>query len=536
MKIKPGNRNLVFLALIGIILYLTVAFIPPTNEIDSEAPMYETGPLLSKEEAADKAVLFLNRKQISLEKPVTYTVYQSESELSGYLQKENLVGSYEKVIEKFPLEYYVIQVIDQTDGKQFEVKVDFLTGAVISWHSKPDQLNLPTEDLEKAESIGRAAIQNMGWPEEQFELTGISTAEADLLFAYKQPLPGEALLSIQIQLDHDRVAGVSPNIAVPDSFKKWMDKQTDTAGTLTLISLLLNVGMTIWAVVYAILRRRQITFHRGILLCIIYLVLFTINNINLYPTYKIFKGHFVDGWESILSLLLMNFMVIMIGVSLYFILLAGSHMWEEKGWKPLPRWKDRIFGSEVLSGMGKGYLLCLFIMGLQQMLFFIAEKHFHVWSVSDPGDSPLNMLNPAIYPLMAWVAAISEEAIFRLFGIMLFQKLFKNNFIAILMTSLIWAASHTQYPVFPVYTRLIEVTILGIVFGYAYLKFGFLTVVFAHATMDSTLMGISLTAIGNGASLYGAIFYIVLPALVAGMLWLCHKWWMRRIRFVVLRR
>lgn len=125
MKIKPGNRYLVFLAIIGIILYLSVAFIPPADEIDDEAYMYENSPLLSKKEAADKAVIFLNDKQMFLENPVTYTVYQSESNLSGYIQKENLTGSYEDFKEKFPLEYYLIQVIDGADGRQFEVKSGF---------------------------------------------------------------------------------------------------------------------------------------------------------------------------------------------------------------------------------------------------------------------------------------------------------------------------------------------------------------------------------------------------------------------------
>ncbi|MEV3652662.1 type II CAAX endopeptidase family protein [Paenibacillus larvae] len=535
MKIKPGNRYLVFLAIIGIILYLSVAFIPPADEIDDEAYMYENSPLLSKKEAADKAVIFLNDKQMFLENPVTYTVYQSESNLSGYIQKENLTGSYEDFKEKFPLEYYLIQVIDGADGRQFEVKVDFQTGAVVGWYSKPDQLDPPTED--QAETIGRKAIQDMGWPQEQFKLTGLSTPEADLVFEQQQPSIGGAHLRIQVQLDHNMIAGVSPDFAIPDSFIKWMDSQTDTAGTMTLISMLLNIGMTISAVIYVILKRRQIAFHRGVLLCTVYLVLYSLNNVNLYPTYKVYKGHFAAGWESMFSVLLMNMLIIVIAVFLYFLLLAGNQMWQEQGWRPIPRWKDRNFGNEVLSGMGRGYLLCLFLMGLQQLLFFIADKNFRVWwSVSDPGDSPLNMLNPCIYPLMAWVAAISEEATFRLFGIILFKKLFRNNFIAILVPSIIWAAGHTQYPVFPVYTRLIEVTILGIVFGYAFLKFGFFTALFAHAAMDSTLMGLYLMTVGNDASLFGGIFYMILPALVAGVLWLFHKWLLKGIRFAVFRR
>ena len=161
--------------------------------------------------------------------------------------------------------------------------------------------------------------------------------------------------------------------------------------------------------------------------------------------------------------------------------------------------------------MGRGYLLALFILGVQQVLFYTGEVNFDVWAVNDPSDSVLNMLEPRLFPLMAWVAAISEEATFRLLGIILFKKLFRSNFIAIVFPSVIWAASHTQYPIYPVYTRLIEVTIIGIILGYVFLKYGFITAIFAHACMDSILMGMSLFSLGHVSDVLAGIFYILLP-------------------------
>jgi hypothetical protein len=133
------------------------------------------------------------------------------------------------------------------------------------------------------------------------------------------------------------------------------------------------------------------------------------------------------------------------------------------------------------------------------------------------------MLQPGLFPLLAWVAAISEEATFRLFGIILFKKLVRSNFLAVLLPSIIWAASHTQYPVYPVYTRLIEVTIIGIIFGYAFLKFGLITAIFAHACMDSILMGLSLFSLNNvGLAMLGGL-YISLPAIIGFLFAWLHK-------------
>nr|WP_279537943.1 CPBP family intramembrane metalloprotease [Paenibacillus turpanensis] len=130
---------------------------------------------------------------------------------------------------------------------------------------------------------------------------------------------------------------------------------------------------------------------------------------------------------------------------------------------------------------------------------------------------------PILFPLMAWVAAIEEEAVYRLFGIALFTKLLRFRPLAVLLSSVIWALGHVQYPIYPSYTRLIEVTVLGILFGYLFLKFGFITVVFAHAAMDSILMGLSVMSLGDTVSALSGLFYLVFPAIVGWLLAAYYK-------------
>jgi membrane protease YdiL (CAAX protease family) len=128
------------------------------------------------------------------------------------------------------------------------------------------------------------------------------------------------------------------------------------------------------------------------------------------------------------------------------------------------------------------------------------------------------MVYPAFFPLMAWAAAISEESVYRLFGIPFFMKIVRSRFLAVLIPSMIWALSHTQYPIYPVYTRFVEVTVIGLIFGYAFMKYGFMTVLFAHASMDSILMGLSLFDMGDTAhSLIGG-FYIIFPGLIGWLI------------------
>ncbi len=170
--------------------------------------------------------------------------------------------------------------------------------------------------------------------------------------------------------------------------------------------------------------------------------------------------------------------------------------------------------------MSSGYVIALFILGIQQALFFAATELFDVWAVNDPTDSVYNMLHPEWFPLLAWSAAISEEAVYRVLGVSLMLKLTRRPFVAVLVPSVIWAMSHTQYPVYPVYTRLVEVSVIGIVFGYAYLRYGFLTALFAHAAMDSILMGFSLMYSGDDRQAAVGLAYFFAPAVVG---WLLHR-------------
>jgi hypothetical protein len=190
-------------------------------------------------------------------------------------------------------------------------------------------------------------------------------------------------------------------------------------------------------------------------------------------------------------------------------------MWRERSWNAWPRWKEARFGADVFYGMGRGYLLCIFILGVQQALFLFAGKAFHSFAINDPSQSEYNMLWPALFPTVAWMAAISEEIIFRLFAIIIIQRLLKIRFLAVLIPSIIWALGHTSYSLYPSYTRLFEVTILGIIFSYIFLHYGLITALLTHAIMDSLLMGLSLLYSANNLdyTLMG-IFYIILPLIL----------------------
>ncbi|MFD0696439.1 CPBP family intramembrane glutamic endopeptidase [Paenibacillus sp. GCM10027628] len=521
--IRPKlNRLLLLLACIGIVMYMSVNML---YGLQAEEAAPAENPKITKQQAADAASQFISERY-GIHGVKTFVIYQSKKARSGYLQKEHLTDSYTKKYgERFPIDYYQVSVVDPATKRHFEVEVNYSSARITGWSEATTVFS--TISKQKADIMAKDEIRKQGFnPDDFIAIAKPATEEEQgtTLFYEKQTdMLGEAKLQLRMDFDDDSLVGFNAIFSLPDSYQTWLDQQDRSASIMTWVSMGFTLLMSLTAIIYILIYRKQFDFRRGILLTVVFITIYVVNNINMYPAFKAMAGVESVGTATLFASLFMNLVAMLLGISLYLSLAAGNGLWETVGLRLWPSWNERRFGTEVFNGMGRGYLLALFILGVQQVLFYTGEVKFDVWAVNDPSDSVLNMLEPRLFPLMAWVAAISEEATYRLLGIMLFKKLFRSNFIAILVPSIIWAASHTQYPIYPVYTRLIEVTIIGIILGYVFLKFGFITSMFAHACMDSILMGMSLFSLGHGGNILAGIFYILLPALIGLILTWLHK-------------
>src|SRR5690606_12564091 len=91
--------------------------------------------------------------------------------------------------------------------------------------------------------------------------------------------------------------------------------------------------------------------------------------------------------------------------------------------------------------------------------------------------------------------------------------------LAVAVSSMIWALGHVQYPIYPYYTRFAEVTALGFLFAYIFMRHGLFTAIFTHAVIDLIWMGMSIVASDPSPANFAAfICYLATPALVAGFI------------------
>lgn len=167
----------------------------------------------------------------------------------------------------------------------------------------------------------------------------------------------------------------------------------------------------------------------------------------------------------------------------------------------------------MASSIFLGYILFFVMLGFQATIFYLGQKYLGVWQQW----FKLTEFSSAYVPfwsafVIGITAGLSEEVVFRFFGIGWLKKHFKSTILAIGLSALIWGFGHTQYMVFPIWFRGVEVTILGIFLGSIFIRYGLMPLIVAHYLFD-VFWGVAAYIFGV-SSLYlfmSSLAILVLP-------------------------
>jgi hypothetical protein len=525
MQTTLETKRLILAGLIGLIFFVVTNWYPVLTGEAFEEPDALKAPI-AKEEAADAAAAHLQAMGIA--GPFeTFVMFQSNTDLGGYLQKSGLAKEYDRRYDRdYPIDYYQVEL---TDGDRiWLVDVDMMEARVVGWRettADPDA----APDRATGERLALDYAAARGFDPEALAL--VSADAGKFVYEAAEQVIGEAPLRLEISVGPQAVAGFIADFDVPETYLEWYRDQQQWMDLVGAISLLLYIALAFAAVIFAVVYRRTATFGRGVILTVLFIVLSTINYINTYPVVRLMTAG-EPGGELIawIASFFNHLFTFVLAAAMYFGLVSGDAAFRARGVNLWPRWREHNYGRYILGAMGRGYPLAFVLLGVQGILYWIGERLLGVWSVNDPSFSTFNTLVPALFPLTAWVAAISEEAIYRVFGIAFFRKLFRNTAVAAALSSVLWAVAHIGYPIFPAYTRLVEVTILGFLFSWVYLRYGFAAAVFTHAIFDSILMALSLMSMGGTANVVLAAGYMALPAIIGYALNRLHGRFKPRLR------
>ena len=207
-----------------------------------------------------------------------------------------------------------------------------------------------------------------------------------------------------------------------------------------------------------------------------------------------FKYSTLESWLSFLAGEIFGSIVspIFIGVSTFLTVLVSEAYFRVKN-PELPALnniftRNFVRNKKYLRAITVGFLVGFILLAYQMFYYYFALK-IGYWVPTEVvvGGKYFGLIPWIIVLSVGFLPAILEEIVFRLFGVTFFKKIFKKTWAAILLSSILWAFLHSAYPQQPFFARGLELLPVGIVLSYLYLKFGIISSITAHFTMNSFL-------------------------------------------------
>jgi membrane protease YdiL (CAAX protease family) len=202
----------------------------------------------------------------------------------------------------------------------------------------------------------------------------------------------------------------------------------------------------------------------------------------------------LDTWSSfVLSFAFFAFLgIILSGLEPWFLVMAAEPFFRENNPEKQSMGgvltKKFFFDSRIGTALFYGFFSGI-IVAAYQVVYYLMVKKLGFWVPAEVSSGGIfSGLIPWVYVLAAGLLpAISEEITFRLFGITFLKKIFKKVWLAVLISSLLWAFLHSSYPQQPFFARGLELLPVGILFSVLYLRYGIVASITAHFTLNSFL-------------------------------------------------
>ncbi len=407
-----------------------------------------------------------------------------------------------------------LHAIDDTD-KRPQVSAEDARTTIISFLKNNIGLDLAnnyTEHNNSSQKLDNRTDYTYAW------------RKNDVFIPWEGTEKGGAKLLTEVTVSGQEILGFQKmKLEIPESFTRFVEKQSHLSANLSgffEIFYTLLMGIAVFSMLKyrndAIVSRVK-RFYIGLIITI-FICHLIFNALQyqlflfLYPTTTSFISYF---WRHGLNILMQIFFLTM-AVILPGLAGEGLHyqLWpEHKAGSFFTYVQSTFFSKQIARLIFMGYLVALTTIGFQTLIFHLGYKFLGVWQERQW----LSQLSSASLPFMAamvigFQASVVEEITFRLFSIGLGKKLFKSLILAVIVSALFWGLGHSHYWVFPVWFRVIEVTLIGLFLSWIYLRYGIICVVVAHYLFDVS-WGTAVHLINQTQPLYfwGTIGVLILP-------------------------
>lgn len=502
---------------------------------------------IDRTKALQSAQDYLRQRSEDPSRFKTAIIFESDGAANRYLQQTLGFDRFIHFIREndFDLFYWVARFFQENEKEEYRVFVSSATGEIIAFQHIIDENEArPAVEQEKA----KRQVQEFLTARFQFDpdrylirddVVNTLDNRSDFSFSWqkkdvsipwsKEENSGTGKLLMSATISGNEILSFSKNsFSVSDQFNRHLERMGNTGRILSTAVRLFYLVLFTAVVFFIIVRRNNLAMHTtkrfymGLMAVSFFLSLcLNINQfqdvIFQYHTTASFRIYF---WQFTVQT---TINALFISITIFMPSLAGETLhyqfFREKTTGSFLHYvRSSFLSRQVTTAVALGYFVFVVMLGIQAVIIKIGQEYWGVWI----DHTWMNNLSTAYLPfvtalIIGLTASLAEELTYRLFTISWGKMIFKNTLIAVIFSSLIWGFSHSNYPVFPMWFRGVEVTCLGLFLSAVYLRWGIIPVIVGHYLFDvfwncsEHLFGVS-----QPFYVYGALGVLSLP-----MIWAC---------------
>ena len=465
---------------------------------DRALPVASLNFRVDREQAYQVAEAYLDRQGYDLTDYESAQVFSYSSLPQVFLERTlGLEEANRLVREWVSVWYWNIRWFKPLQKEELRVRIDpggRIVGFTHSILESDEGASLSEEDARVVAETFLTDVQ--GFQLDDYDPIEASSTERpnrmDHTFTYRKKdfvVGDDGHYRLSVTVKGDKAGYFAEGLKVPETFSRNYREIRSRAGLLTNIASVFFFALGIAMVVVLVRKYRQRTLIWRAALGVGILVAATsfLGAVNGYPLTRF--GY--DTTQSFVSFILTFIFGGLLSAVLSGVIIAlsgtagGAAAQDVEGWKnPLARlslrgWRSASFARITLVGYG----LAFAHLGYVTIFYILGNDYLGVWSPAamTQYSNTYSTYLPWIYPLLiGLLAATMEEFFFRLLAISLLIRYLKSTWLAVLIPAIVWAFLHANYPQEPIYIRGLELTVVGVIFGLVFLRYGVWATIISH--------------------------------------------------------
>jgi membrane protease YdiL (CAAX protease family) len=338
-------------------------------------------------------------------------------------------------------------------------------------------------------------------------------------------LPG-ASYRVTVTVQGDRIDGYNEYLKVPEQWSRNYARLRSLNESAAQIALLLFalLGLAMLITLARRVRINDVRWKTALAFASVCCVLQFLSSVNEFPL-AIYDFDTTSSWAGFVtqSMLVAAFGALSFGGIIFLLTACVEPVYRQA--YPAHLSIRRMFSWKAIRTLSffraslAGVTLTFFLFAYQ-IAFYLAANKLGAWSPAEiPYTDLLSTRLPWVFVLLGgFFPAVSEEWMFRGFAVPYLQGLLRHRWIAVVLASFIWGFGHANYPNEPFFVRGLEVGLVGLILSWAMIRFGILSALIAHYSIDAFFSAFLLLRSGNPyLTLSGAVTAGInlIPLLVA---------------------